>query len=143
MKKFIKLLCLGLALVFISGCEMNTGEIIENEPFYSLQAAYKKKFLTTKNIKTINYLFYNDSGITLDEEVLNAIIRDYKKVYLNEDSEKKIIVNRYLGTYNGAVVLMIRSEKYIFYDMLEEERIAWYTFKYNNSQKILVWKENL
>ncbi len=142
MKKICAIL-LVFMLFFISGCEMNTGEIIENEPFYSLQAAYKKKFLTTKNIKTINYLFYNDSGITLDEEVLNAIIRDYKKVYLNEDSEKKIIVNRYLGTYNGAVVLMIRSEKYIFYDMLEEERIAWYTFKYNNSQKILVWKENL
>ncbi len=79
----------------------------------------------------------------MDGEVLNAIIRDYKKVYLNEDSEKKIIVNRYLGTYNDEVVLMIRSEKYIFYDMLEEERIAWYTFKYNNSQKILVWKGNL
>lgn len=79
----------------------------------------------------------------MDEEVLNAIIRDYKKVYLNEDSEKKIIVNRYLGTYNGAVVLMIRSEGTMFTYMLEEERIAWYTFKYNNSQKILVWKGNL
>ncbi len=47
MKKICTIL-LVFMLFFISGCEMNTGEIIENEPFCSLQAAYKKGFLPRK-----------------------------------------------------------------------------------------------
>lgn len=139
MKKILLILLYLIIIMSVTGCSNNnTGKIVENTPFYSLQAAYNKDILTRRDLKAINKLLYKEKTVELDDKIYNKIIDDYKAVYPKYEGTN-IIINEYLGTYGNAVVIMIRSESQLFQDVLSNETIAGISFNYNNSQKILVW----
>ena len=73
------------------------------------------------------------------EKIADQIINDYIEVN-PQFKETKVTINKYLGTYDGAVVLMIRSDAQLFQNVLTTELISGISFNYKNSQKILIWK---
>lgn len=81
-----------------------------------------------------------ENNIELDEKIADQIINDYIEVN-PQFKETKVTINKYLGTYDGAVVLMIRSDAQLFQNVLTTELISGISFNYKNSQKILIWKE--
>ena len=118
-----------MIIICLSGCSAtNTGEIIENKPFYSLQAAYNNEMISKKDLRKIKQQLGEENYIELDE-----VNPQFK--------ETKVTINKYLGTYDGAVVLMIRSDAQLFQNVLTTELISGISFNYKNSQKILIWKE--
>ena len=125
-----------MIIICLSGCSAtNTGEIIENKPFYSLQAAYNNEIISKKDLRKIKQQLGEENYIELDEK-----INDYIEAN-PQFKETKVTINKYLGTYDGAVVLMISSDAQLFQNVLTTELISGISFNYKNSQKILIWKE--
>ena len=58
MKK-IAIVILLLLTLCLCGCERNEGEIMENDPFYSLQKIYNDKLLTRDELRKINRIFHS------------------------------------------------------------------------------------
>lgn len=129
------ILCLGLF-----ACCANTGKVISEEPFYSLQAAYNQDLLSRSNLRSAAKLHRNGNNESLDAQVAERIKQAYSALY-SEEELGDVVINEYLGTYNGCVVLMIRGEKTNFTDALWDETVAGVKFEYHNGQRIVVWKE--
>lgn len=131
-----------MGIFCLTGC-IDDGKIIEKEPFYSLQAAYNNKFLSKREIKKIHSLYSGENSENLDTQLLEKIVEDYKRTYPRENKDEQVIVNKYLGTYDKVVVLMIRYEHSMLLDMLRNETVARYRFEYSHSSEvILVWRGN-
>lgn len=134
-----------------SGCSQNnnTGKIIEEDPFYSLQAAYNQGLLKKKDLKSIAKLKINGNSEKLDESIESTIKQAYKKstikqAYKNrypQEGDNEVIISKYLGTYNGNVAIMIDYKNSEYIDVCWEEKIAGVTFTYSNAQRIYIWKE--
>ena len=130
-----------MIIICLSGCSAtNTGEIIENKPFYSLQAAYNNEIISKKDLRKIKQQLGEENYIELDEKIADQIINDYIEAN-PQFKETKVTINKYLGTYDGAVVLMISSDAQLFQNVLTIELISGISFNYKSSQKILIWKE--
>lgn len=125
-----------------SGCSQNnnTGKIIEEDPFYSLQAAYNQGLLEKKDLKSIAKLKINGNSEKLDESIESTIKQAYKNRYPQE-GDNEVIISKYLGTYNGNVAIMIDYKNSESIDVCWEEKIAGVTFTYSNAQRIYIWKE--
>lgn len=142
MKKLL-LVFLLISIFCLTGC-MDNGKIIEDDPFYSLQAAYNHKWLSKKEIRKIHSLYNGENSESLDTQLLEKIVADYKRTYPRENiDEQEVIIKKYLGTYDNGVVLMINYKRSLVQDMIRNERIAGYIFEYsNNNETILVWRGN-
>lgn len=142
MKKIITLgvmLIMVLAL-FTSCSQNNNGKVIVEGPFYSLQSAYNQGLLTKKDLKEITKLKNNGNIEKIDEQIENRIKQSYSNYYSQEKVEE-VIIDRYLGTYNGSVAIMIGYKNNEYTSVCWEEKIAGVTFKYSDSQRIYIWKE--
>lgn len=130
------IMCLGL----FAGCGNDTGKVISEEPFYSLQAAYNQEWLSKSDLKSIANFHSEGNSDTLSEQTETAIKQAYSIRYPQEDGWS-IIINKYYGTYNGCVALMIGYENSQYTNALWSETIAGVRIEYSNGQRILVWKE--
>lgn len=139
MKK-IAIVILLLLTLCLCGCERNEGEIMENDPFYSLQKIYNDKLLTRDELRKINRKYYEETNFDLSEDLASEIKDDYRRVYKVKDDEE-IIINRCIGIYENLVVIMIFSENQIFHSCIIEEMIGGFSFTYVCNQKIIVWKK--
>ena len=68
MKK-IAIVILLLLTLCLCGCERNEGEIMENDPFYSLQKIYNDKLLTRDELRKINRKYYEETDFDLSEDL--------------------------------------------------------------------------
>jgi len=139
MKK-IAIVILFLLTLCLCGCERNEGEIMENDPFYSLQKIYNDKLLTRDELRKVNRKYYEETDFDLSEDLANQIKDDYRRVYKVKDDEE-ITINRCIGIYENLVVIMISSENQIFHSCIIEEMIGGFSFTYVCDQKIIVWKK--
>lgn len=141
MRKLL-LVFLLMSIFCLTGC-IDNGKIIEDDPFYSLQAAYNHKWLSRKEIRKIHSLYNGENSESLDTQLLEKIVADYKRTYPRENHDEQVIINKYLGIYDNVVVLMIRYEHSMLQDMIRNETVAGYRFEYShNNEVILVWRGN-
>ena len=124
MKK-IAIVILFLLTLCLCGCERNEGEIMENDPFYSLQKIYNDKLLTRDELRKVNRKYYEETDFDLSEDLANQIKDDYRRVYKVKDDEE----------------IIISSENQIFHSCIIEEMIGGFSFTYVCDQKIIVWKK--
>ena len=68
MKK-IAIVILFLLTLCLCGCERNEGEIMENDPFYSLQKIYNDKLLTRDELRKVNRKYYEETDFDLSEDL--------------------------------------------------------------------------
>ena len=129
MKK-IAIVILFLLTLCLCSCERNEGEIMENDPFYSLQKIYNDKLLTRDELRKVNRKYYEETDFDLSEDLANQIKDDYRRVYKVKHDEE-IIINRCIGIY----------ENQIFHSCIIEEMIGGFSFTYVCDQKIIVWKK--
>lgn len=110
-KKIREIVILGVALMVVfslGGCENNSGKIIENKPFYSLQAAYNNHFITKEDIKTIARLHTEKEEYVLSEEKANEIKNAYYKLFPYEGySYEDVEILEYLGEYKNSYAIII------------------------------------
>ena len=97
-----------MSLGLFAGCENNTGKVISEEPFYSLQAAYNQEWLSKSDLKSIANFHSNGNTDALSEQVESVIKQAYSIRYPQEEWGD-VIINKYYGTYNGCVALMIST----------------------------------
>lgn len=133
------MLMMVLAL-FTSCSQNNNGKVIVEGSFYSLQSAYNQGLLTKKDLKEITKLKNNGNIEKIDEQIENRIKQSYSNYYSQEKVEE-VIIDRYLGTYNGSVAIMIGYKNNEYTSVCWEEKIASVTFKYSDGQRIYIWKE--
>lgn len=142
MKKIITLgVMLMMVLALFTSCSQNNnGKVIVDGSFYSLQSAYNHGLLTKKDLKEITKLKNNGNIEKIDEQIGNRIKQSYSNYYSQEKVEE-VIIDRYLGTYNGSVAIMIGYKNNEYTSVCWEETIAGVTFKYSDGQRIYIWKE--
>lgn len=142
MKKIITLgVMLMMVLALFTSCSQNNnGKVIVDGSFYSLQSAYNQGLLTKKDLKEITKLKNNGNIEKIDEQIGNRIKQSYSNYYSQEKVEE-VIIDRYLGTYNGSVAIMIGYKNNEYTSVCWEEKIAGVTFKYSDGQRIYIWKE--
>lgn len=142
MKKIITLgVMLMMVLALFTSCSQNNnGKVIVDGSFYSLQSAYNHGLLTKKDLKEITKLKNNGNIEKIDEQIGNRIKQSYSNCYSQEKVEE-VIIDRYLGTYNGSVAIMIGYKNNEYTSVCWEEKIADVTFKYSDGQRIYIWKE--
>lgn len=142
MKKIITLgVMLMMVLALFTSCSQNNnGKVIVEGSFYSLQSAYNQGLLTKKDLKEITKLKNNGNIEKIDEQIENRIKQSYSNYYSQEKVEE-VIIDRYLGTYNGSVAIMIGYKNNEYTSVCWEEKIASVTFKYSDGQRIYIWKE--
>lgn len=140
MKKILSILLILVLCFSFSGCGSNTGKIIEDKPFYSLQAAYNQGFITKKDLKNISAMYKKDNNGSIGEQLAKKIKSEYLTCYFQNEN-KEVKIDKYLGTYSNCVAVMISCvcEQYI--SVCWTEIIAGIEFEYSNSQRILIWKE--
>lgn len=126
--------------LFTSCSQNNNGKVIVEGSFYSLQSAYNQGLLTKKDLKEITKLKNNGNIEKIDEQIENRIKQSYSNYYSQEKVEE-VIIDRYLGTYNGSVAIMIGYKNNEYTSVCWEEKIASVTFKYSDGQRIYIWKE--
>lgn len=97
-----------MVMFSLGGCENNSGKIIENKSFYSLQAAYNNQFITKEDIKTIARLHTEKEEYVISEEKANEIKTAYYNLFPYEGySYKDVEILEYLGEYNNSYALII------------------------------------
>lgn len=125
-----------ICLMLFTGCKKDYGKNKSGDSkFYTLQEAYDEGFLTKEDLEAIK-----PQNNNLSKEVKDKI-RNSFRVFFNCREDDEIIINRYYGTFNGAVVLMIESSDWGYLQVVWEEEIAGVVFSYPDSQRIWVWKE--
>jgi len=142
-----KILILGVAIIMalglFAGCGGNNGKIVINEPFYSLQAAYNEGLITKKDLKTIADFHKNGNTDVLDDGIANEIKAAYfEKNPQDEMTADDVVIDKYYGTYNDCVAVMIGYLNSGYTGAMEKETIAGVRFGYNSGQKIVIWKNN-
>ena len=151
-------ICFGLLLAMIfsfAACApQKKGE------FYTLQEAYDQGLLTVDDLKNIAYYQNGESPDesfvptaknpeTLSTETENAIKEtkayDYRNREVNPKTDAKpnaYRIVKYLGTYNNCSAVMIESEYYDHNNAIWEIDIEGIIFKYNNGNRIYIFKAN-
>lgn len=141
MKKVVSILFSLILVICISfafgGCGNQTIKV--NGKFYSLEAAYNYGWLDESDLKSIACSYYDShsyqfeenpySGMYTSFEELNKKMEtEIKQAYLEQIVEfaagdrDRVDIVRYYGTYNGNVVINIRSN-YIFFDHIIEAEV--------------------
>ena len=145
----ILVMCLGL----FNGCKAYTvdnGEIIAEEPFYSLQAAYNCIWLTKENLQSIASMHINKQEVTLDEELSSEIKQAYTERYPRSGKTvDDVIIDKYYGTYNDCTALMnetyyaalmIRYDNDTHSTVIGSEIVGGVEFNYSEGERILIYK---
>ena len=121
-------------------------------PFYGLQTAYDQKFLTVEDLQTIAD-YHNNGKLypeSLSEDIALSVKKDWAKK-LNDSktdtsktfTESDIAIQRYYGTYNGCVVVIVDRRDAMYIDVyapiaIEIENVV---FNYNLYRpQIVVYK---
>lgn len=112
----------------------NTGEVIEEAPFYSLQAAYNKELITRSDVKAIVQKKKTREDTGLDDEKKSAIEQAYRSRYRFEDVEIYCF-----GVYGNSVAFVNRAV--LAAAVYRTETVAGVTIGYGSSQRILIWNE--
>ena len=132
--------------------------------FYELQDAYNQGLLTNEDTRNIAHYAYGDdadrmnlenhAGLRLDR--LRAITQSYFVTYLEpyfpKSSRNNILFVNYYGSYeyfedpsgriNDCVAVMITTKYDEYADEAWEATVAGTVFRYNNGNKILLWKSD-
>ena len=140
MKKLLSILLVFMLCFSFIGCERNTGSIIEDKPFYSLQAAYNQGFITKEDLKNISNAHAKDGNSSIDEQLAKKIKNDYLSCYYQNEN-KEVKIDKCLGTYSNCVAIMMHCVYEQYMSVCWTETIAGIEFEYDNSQRILIWKE--
>ena len=138
MKKIISFLLILVFCVSFSGCEFNTGKVIETDPFYSLQAAYNQGLITWKDLKNISKAY--DKVDSIDEQLAKKIKNEYLSCYYPNEN-REVEIDKYFGTYSNCVALMIDCVGDVYTCAIWEETIGGVKFRYGDGQRIMIWKE--
>ena len=141
----IKIVCLMVLIVInlwlLIGCISN-GEVISEEPFYSLQAAYDSGFITKEDLKCIEGFHKEGSADVINGEILSEIKASYFAIYpQSESTVDDITIDKYYGSYRDCVALMIGYVNSTYTATIWSETIAGVKIEYNNGQRILIWKK--
>lgn len=146
-KKLTKILTLGVMIVMglgiFAGCGSNNGKVVINKPFYSLQAAKNEGFVTKNDLKTIADLHKNGNADVLGNEIANEIKAAYfEKNHRYEMTADDVVIRKYLGTYNGAVAVMIDYIDSEYPAVSSSETVGGIKFEYSNGGlQIIIWKK--
>lgn len=141
-KKTFLIVILFMGLGLFAGCEGNNGKLISEEPFYSLQAAYNNNFISKEDLKSIASLHKNGNDNALSVETSSEIKTAYLERYPQDGmTADDVVIDKYFGTYNSCVALMIGYTNNIYSDLVWSETIAGVKISYSNSQRIFVWKK--
>ena len=158
MKKIFSVLIALISVISIAFAFGGCGGKDEKK-FYTVTEAYEEGLLTREQIMSIAY--YHHEGIRRNEEVMGE---DYiplpltpeklsdktenclKQAYLNEYYQDKnyaelsgVKIDRYYGTYNGQVVVMMSDDYSGGADIEWEEKVAGINIYYINGNSIKVW----
>lgn len=152
MKKF-KLIAMLPLVVIISvvmvGCK-NNDEIV-NGTFYSLQEAYEAGLLTEQDLQCIANHQNNGTNPsdTLSEKNKKSIketeadnLRNRNPNPISEATAEDITIDKYYGTYNGCVAVMISDAFSGVPGALWDDEVAGVIFNYFNGNSIVIWKQN-
>lgn len=141
-----KTLVLGVIIIMalgLFGCRTNNGTVVDERPFYSLQAAYNKNFLSKKDLKSIASFHINGNDSVLSVETSNAIKASFVERYPQDGmTTNDARISKYYGTYGTCVAVMVGYSNSQYQELLWNETIAGEKFEYNNSQRILIWNSN-
>ena len=74
-------------------------------------------------------------------ELETIIKQDWVDAHTHISSVDDVIIDVYLGTYNGRVPLMIRCIESAFATIVWEEEVAGFVFFYWSGQRILLWDD--
>ena len=134
------ILIMGLGL--LNGCVGNK-DVVINEPFYRLQAAYKKGLVTKKDVKTIADLHKNGNADVLSNEIANEIKTAYfEKNHRDDMTVNDVVIRKYLGTYSGAVAVMIDYIDSGYPAVSSSETVGGVKFEYSSGGlQITIWKK--
>lgn len=81
-----------------------------------------------------------------DEQIFSEIKQDYYNEFVSEIQNKNvsdIIINYYIGEYNGYFVLMLSYEGEPFFDMVKTIYFDEYSITYPNSNILRAWKAGI
>jgi len=116
-------------------------------PFYELDEAYELSFITKEDLKSISYLYDNRFNSIVDFSLNMEIENEIKTSYLNfhflnnDMTIDDVIIEKYFGTYNNSIALMIRYVDYaLFTTALNPKIIGGVEINYTNSFRILIYK---
>ncbi|MCM1306401.1 MAG: hypothetical protein NC037_02550 [Bacteroides sp.] len=166
-KKLIKIICFGLALIMSVGilCACNNDDDFRNprngEPeageFYTLQQAYDNGWLSKGDLRNIAY-YWSGGGQrkgfkptpknpeTLSPETELAIKEDRAENLHESGTEEAVAdgvkITNYFGTYDGLVAVFVYDNYSGYSTALTQKQIGGVSFKYYDSNQILVWKSN-
>jgi hypothetical protein len=141
--KIKKILALGVMVIMVFGlfsCGGNNGIVVDDMPFYSLQAAYNYEFLSTEDLKTILSFHKNRNTNVLSETTTNDIKTSFIERYPQDEmTMDDVIISMYYGTYGQSVAVMIGYSNSNYTQVKWSETIGGVKFVYNNGQRILIW----
>ena len=144
------LLCLMVSCTF--GDNGNRGRNILNVgTFFSLQEAYDDGMITVEDLQSIANHQNNGTAPdnTLSVEVVKAIketavfsLRNNNPNPYPEAMVDDVTINRYYGTYNNCVVVMINDVYSEYSANLKDVDVAGVIIHYYNGNRIIIWKQN-
>lgn len=121
-----------LANSFISGLYYDVG--------------YKNEYKNDKLEKntTLFIKVKSDVYFDLDKPLLDKIREDYCKKYeISGDTNLgSIVVELYVGTFNGFVISKLTAKNQPYQDVVVKEQIGDFIFEYPNPNKLLAWKNS-
>lgn len=115
--------------------------------FMDLLTAYNNSKIVYEDLLNIYKLHIktdNSDGIKNDEQILLKIKQDYYNEFVSEIQNKNvsdIIVNYYIGEYNGYFILMLSYEGEPFFDVIKTINFGECSITYPNSNILRAWKE--
>lgn len=138
-----KILVLGVIMIMALGlfaCGTSNGTVVNEKPFYSLQAAYNNNFLSRKDLKLIASFHKNGNdsvlGETTSNDIKTAFVERYPQDGMTTDD---VIISKYYGTYGECVAIMIDYSNSNYASALWSETISGVKFEYKNRQRIIIW----
>lgn len=160
MKKILSILialvstiCLSFAFSACSEEEIETGI------FYTVTEAYEQGYLTREQVMSIAY--YHNGGTKWNEEIMgedytplaitpeklpaeaeSALKQDYLDFVWSDTTNtiSDVRIDKYYGTYNGYVAVMMAVNFGGFFDEIWREEVAGIVIRYRDSNNIKIWR---
>ena len=133
-----------VATVFtFGGCAEDNGKVIEEPPFYSLQAAYNNKYIRKADLKKISAMLDSKDDAALGDEKIAEIKEAYAARYpVDGKSASDVTVVRCLGVYRGSVALKIAYEDTEAATVAWSETVGGVKVHYNDGWRIVIYKKS-
>lgn len=119
-------------------------EVWADGDFISLTKAFEEKLLTQKQMDRIEEIHNVESlrSLPVEKWPLQRLLQRIGWDYDAQISEEcNASVSEYYGIYKGAVPVMIGASGMAYGQAMTEETVAGYTFGYNTTNQINVWKD--